>query len=108
MVGIFGVGGIGKTTIAKAIYNSIASQFEGSCFLENIRETSKPNVRSVQLQKKLLSEILGDSSLKVDNVDQGINVIKQRLCSKRVLLVLDDVDQLIQLENYLEKVIGLV
>jgi replication-associated recombination protein RarA len=39
MVGIFGTGGIGKTTLAKAIYNSIASQFESSCFLENIRET---------------------------------------------------------------------
>jgi ABC-type glutathione transport system ATPase component len=36
MVGIYGTSGIGKTTIAKAIYNSIASQLEGSCFLENI------------------------------------------------------------------------
>jgi hypothetical protein len=37
--------------------------------------------------------------LKVRSVDRGINLIKQRLCNKRVLLVLDDVDQLIQLET---------
>ncbi|KAF5468921.1 hypothetical protein F2P56_013029 [Juglans regia] len=41
MVGIFGTGGIGKTTISKEIYNRISYQFEGSCFLKNIRETSK-------------------------------------------------------------------
>ena len=37
MVGIHGLGGIGKTTITKAIYNKIVDNFEGSCFLENVR-----------------------------------------------------------------------
>jgi len=87
MVGIFGVGGIGKTTIAKVIY-----------FLADVRETSMKECGLVQLQEKLLSQILGNSSLKVANVDRGINVIKERLCCKRVLLVLDDVDQLVQLQ----------
>jgi hypothetical protein len=100
MVGIFGVGGIDKTTIAKAIYNLIAYQFEGSCFLANVRENSKRECGLVQLQETLLLEILGnDSSIKIHNVDRGINIIRQRLCSKRVLLILDDVDQLIQLET---------
>ena len=99
IVGILGAGGIGKTTIAKAIYNSIASQFDGSCFLANVRETSKQYSGMVQLQNTLLSKILGDG-VKVDSVDEGIFVIKKRLCSKRVLLILDDVDdQSIQLEN---------
>jgi hypothetical protein len=99
MVGIFRGGGIGKTTIAKAIYNSIAYQFEDSCFLANVRENSKRECGLVQLQETLLSDILGDSSLKIRNVDRGINIIKERLCNKRVLLVLDDVDELIQLES---------
>ncbi|KAG7945297.1 hypothetical protein I3843_15G144500 [Carya illinoinensis] len=98
-VGIFGVGGIGKTTIAKAVYNEISSKFEGSCFLKNIRETSQREDGLVQLQKKLLSDILGPSmGCTIDFVDRGTNVIKERLRSKRILLILDDVDKWEQLK----------
>ena len=39
MIGIYRIGDIGKTTIAKAICNnSISYQFDGWSFLENIRE----------------------------------------------------------------------
>ena len=38
MVGIWGMPGIGKTTIAKAIYDRIYALFEGCCFLPNVRE----------------------------------------------------------------------
>ncbi|KAG6675464.1 hypothetical protein I3842_15G103600 [Carya illinoinensis] len=98
IVGIFGTGGIGKTTISKDIYNQIYSQFEGSCFLKNVRETSKQAGGLIQLQNTLLFDILG-TSLDVRDTDKGINVIKHRLCSKRVLLVFDDVDELVQIEK---------
>ncbi|XP_042963746.1 disease resistance protein RPV1-like isoform X1 [Carya illinoinensis] len=98
IVGIFGTGGIGKTTISKDIYNQIYSQFEGSCFLKNVRETSKQAGGLIQLQNTLLFDILG-TSLDVRDTDKGINVIKHRLCSKRVLLILDDVDELVQIEK---------
>ncbi|KAB1200185.1 TMV resistance protein N [Morella rubra] len=98
MIGVHGIGGIGKTTIAKAVYNLIANQFEVSSFLANIREISE-QYGLVQLQERLLYEISGDSDLKLGNVDRGIMVIRDRLCNKKVLLVLDDVDNLKQLEK---------
>ncbi|XP_035546463.1 disease resistance protein RUN1-like isoform X1 [Juglans regia] len=98
VVGIFGTGGIGKTTISNYIYNRISSQFEGSCFLKDVRETSKRKGGLLELQNRLLSKILGTKS-NIDDEDRGINVIRHRLSSKRVLLILDDVDELVQIEK---------
>ena len=103
IVGIHGLGGIGKTTIAKAVYNRIVDHFEGSCFLEDVRETSRTKNGIIQLQEKLLSTILRDRHLKVDSVPQGINLIMKRLHNKKVLLILDDVDKSKHIENLLEK-----
>ena len=35
-IGIYGIGGIGKITIAKAIYNENSCKFEGSSFLADV------------------------------------------------------------------------
>ena len=101
MVGICGLGGIGKTTISKAVYNRIAKHFEGSCFLENVRERSKTNGGIIELQEKLLLEIMRNKYWKVSNVSQGIELIKKKLCSKKVLLILDDVKDSEEVENLL-------
>ncbi|KAM1692274.1 hypothetical protein FF1_031654 [Malus domestica] len=97
MLGLWGTGGIGKSTIAKAVYNLISHKFEGSCFLSKVRESSMTEKGLAKLQTTLLYEILGGIKLKVANVDKGITLIKERLSSKGILLVLDDVNDMKQL-----------
>jgi hypothetical protein len=96
-VGICGMGGIGKTTLAQEIYNRISSRFEASSFITNVREENR-NKGLVSLQKQLLSNILMEREINIWNFREGINVIGNRLCYKKVLIVLDDLDGEEQLE----------
>ncbi|XP_021820212.1 TMV resistance protein N-like [Prunus avium] len=57
-----------------------------------------PHGGLIQLQETLLHKYLG-KKLKIHSADEGIGVIKERLRHKKIILVLDDVDQLEQLEN---------
>ncbi|MCI02382.1 resistance protein, partial [Trifolium medium] len=96
MLGIYGLGGMGKTTLAKAVYNIIADQFECVCFLHNVRENSSKHGLEY-LQKDLLSKTVG-LDIKLDDISEGIPIIRKRLHGKKVLLILDDIDQMKQLQ----------
>uniref|UniRef100_A0A7N2NA23 NB-ARC domain-containing protein n=1 Tax=Quercus lobata TaxID=97700 RepID=A0A7N2NA23_QUELO len=71
MVGILGMGGMRKTTIAKAIYNEFYRYFEGRNFLGNARETSKQH-GLVHLQKQLLSKTLRTSKIEGMEAVEGL------------------------------------
>ncbi|XP_057984749.1 TMV resistance protein N-like [Hevea brasiliensis] len=88
-VRIWGMGGIDKTTLAREVFKKISYHFEGYCFLEHVREISS----KTKLENELLVEIFGEG----DNNSRSMLGMHQ-LRYKKVLVVLDDVDDFEQIE----------
>ncbi|KAJ9691431.1 hypothetical protein PVL29_013570 [Vitis rotundifolia] len=104
MVGVYGLGGIGKTTIINALYNQISYHFESVSLLTNVKKESIENSGLLKLQQQLLDDTLRTKGqIVLKNVYEGIKIIRDKLSSKKVLVFLDDVDQLTQLEHLIGK-----
>nr|AXU93535.1 RPP4/RPP5-like protein [Arabidopsis thaliana] len=99
MVGIWGQSGIGKSTIGRALYSKLSIQFHHRAFV-TYKSTSGSDVSGMKLswEKELLSEILGQKDIKIEH----FGVVEQRLKHKKVLILLDDVDNL----EFLKTLVG--
>jgi hypothetical protein len=95
IVGIAGMSGVGKSTLAKYLYNLRRPDFNGrSCFLSDVRKNDLPS-----LQGKLRRDLLGcNQDLQhIGSIDEGKHLLQH--CN--ILLVLDDVDHVDQIDGLL-------
>ncbi|KAB2596456.1 TMV resistance protein N-like [Pyrus ussuriensis x Pyrus communis] len=100
IVGIWGMGGLGKTTIARAVYDEIACQFEACCFLKNVKEGFMKQ-GELHMQTQLLSSISDNKVGSSDILNKGFQEMLKSLGQRKVLIVVDDVDKLEQIEALL-------
>ncbi|XP_010422353.1 PREDICTED: disease resistance protein RPS6-like isoform X2 [Camelina sativa] len=104
MVGIWGSSGIGKTTIARALFSRLSRHFQGSVYID-IAFVSKcrkdyykanPDDYNMKLhfQGAFLSEIFGKKDIKMDH----ISAMDERLKNHKLLIILDDLDDQVVLD----------
>nr|WIL60040.1 nodulation protein [Melilotus officinalis] len=98
LIGIWGMGGLGKTTTARAIYNKFQCKFVDHSFIANIRHVCEESGEGIiHLQEQLLANILKTNE-KIYDTASGITKIKDAFMGKKALIVLDDVSTSEQIE----------
>ncbi|CAN1326479.1 Disease resistance protein L6 [Linum perenne] len=103
LLSIHGIGGIGKTTLAKAVYDKVYTKFDGCCFLEDVWDTLTKSEGALSLQNKIISTILR-RDVQIQDTSIGTHVIKDRICKHKVLIVLDNVGEAFEFDKILGKI----
>jgi len=100
LIGIWGMGGMGKTTLVEEVFNKLKFKYDASCFLANERDESNKH-GIIPLKKSIFSKLLG-YEVEIDTPNSLPEDIVRRIGGMKVLIVLDDVNDL----EHLEKLLG--
>ncbi|XP_056163447.1 disease resistance protein RPV1-like [Syzygium oleosum] len=87
---IHGIAGVGKTALAKHVYNQIYHLFDACSFLGQIRAEIKRH-RVLSLQNKLISDLHKGNVQKFYCSDNALTHIQNRFLTMKILVLLDDV-----------------
>ncbi|XP_076941048.1 disease resistance protein RML1B-like [Bidens hawaiensis] len=99
---IVGMGGIGKTSLAKHVFQLHSRKFAKSSFIEGISRNHSERFSGLfEFKKQLAEDISEKRRSKVNDISVYTSKIENALAHKKVLLVLDDVNCLEQLDALL-------
>ena len=102
IVGIVGMGGIGKTTLAYVVRDHLSCKFDATYSIKNLR-----NGGDDEVMKGIINELLQQCKESYDFMDLGDGEakVKETLKLKKVLVIMDDVQKKSQILSLMKLIL---
>ena len=101
-LGIWGMPGIGKTTLAKALFDQIHSDYHASCFIDNFDAGLHEGKPQSLLKEKIFNIVIKNLGVS-STYTTRLSLLKDKLRDTKILLILDDVCNPLVAESFLRR-----